>query len=119
MINIAVCFDDNFIMPAGVLITSICISNINNPITIYVVSDSLSEENKTNLKNIVTKYKKNIEFILISLDKLKNFPLNLSTFTLATYYRLLLPQVLPQNLDISGISRPLPLMERILVLLIF
>lgn len=98
MINIAICFDDNFVMPAGVLLTSICISNNKNELTFYIISDSLSDENKRNLKLIVEKYKKSINFIDISLENLKDFPINLSSFTLATYYRILLSEVLPADL---------------------
>lgn len=98
MINIAICFDDNFVMPAGVLLTSVCISNNTNEITFYIISDSLSDINKKNLKLIADKYNKNIIFIDITLESLKDFPINLSNFTLATYYRILLPQVLPENI---------------------
>ena len=44
--NIAICIDNNFIMQAGVFITSIKQTNKNNTINIYVLSESLSEESK-------------------------------------------------------------------------
>lgn len=98
--NIAVCLDNNFVMQAGVFITSLCVSNIHNDITFYILSDALSEENKNQLQQITDKYSKQIVFAKIDMEKLKDFPIRKGDhLSLAAYFRILLPVLLPENLD--------------------
>ena len=87
-------------MQAGVFMTSVCVSNTCNDITFYVVSDSLSDDDKVKLTDAVIKYNKNIEFESLNLNKLKDFPVRKGDhISLATYYRLLLPVILPESVN--------------------
>lgn len=98
---IALCFDNNFVMQAGVLIQSACTSNQNNEITFFAISESISNQNKTILNDIVARFQnKKIEFIEIDISSLNEFPIRKKDhISIATYYRLLLPAILPQNIN--------------------
>ena len=97
--NIALCFDNNFVMQAGVLIQSVCMSNQNNEITFYAISESFSEQNKLILSDLVSRFaNKKINFIEIDITSLSDFPVRKKDhISLAAYYRLLLPSLLPQD----------------------
>lgn len=100
MINIALCFDNNFVRQAGVLIKSIICSNPENQITFYCVSDSISQENKASLENVCENSNAKVDFRSLDITKMSNFPVRKRDhISLATYYRLLLPLILPEELD--------------------
>ena len=100
MINIALCFDNNFVRQAGVLIKSIICSNPENQITFYCVSDSISQENKASLEIVCENSNAKVDFRSLDITKMSNFPVRKRDhISLATYYRLLLPLILPEELD--------------------
>ena len=100
MINIALCFDNNFVRQAGVLIKSIICSNTKNQITFYCISDTILEENKNLLTNVCESSNAKVEFMSLDVSKIANFPVRKGDhISLATYYRLLLPLILPEELD--------------------
>lgn len=99
MINIAICIDNNFVMQAGVFITSIIKTN-KDEITIFVLSEKLSEDSKLKLLNISKDTNVKIEFIRIDLSSLPPLPLEgKSHISVATYYRILLPFILPESVS--------------------
>ena len=61
MIQIALCTDDNYIMPTGVLINSIETTNKNESIKYNIVSEHLTEESKDKLKNCLNNPNSSIE----------------------------------------------------------
>lgn len=100
MIQIAFCTDDNYIIPTGVLIHSIELIHRDLEINYYVISQSLSEKSKDSLRNCLIKSNSNINFIFVNSDILSSCPVRLGDhITLAAYYKILFPTVLPHNLD--------------------
>ena len=98
--NIAICIDNNFIMQAGVFITSIKQTNKNNNISIYVLSESLNDSSKESLNKIVSNSNITLNFIKIDLSALPPLPLEgKNHISVATYYRILLPFILPQSIE--------------------
>ena len=98
--NIAICIDENFVMQAGVFITSIKTTNKNVNINIYVLSEFLSDNSKNSLNTIVSGSNITLSFIKIDLSTLPPLPLEgKSHISTATYYRILLPFILPQNIE--------------------
>lgn len=98
--NIAICIDNNFIMQAGVFITSIKETNKNANINIYVLSESLSDNAKSSLNTIVAGTSLSLIFVKIDLSTLPPLPLEgKAHISVATYYRILLPFILPQDID--------------------
>lgn len=100
MINIALCFDNNFVRQAGVLIQSIIESNKDNQINIYCVNDYISDENKEKFSSLFKYPNLKVHFTSLDISKISDFPVRKENhITLATYYRLLLPVILPKELD--------------------
>ena len=98
--NIAICIDNNFIMQAGVLVTSIIHTNKNSPVTVFVFSESLNDTSKEKLLAITNNTKVNLVFNKIDLASLPPLPLKgKEHITVATYYRLLIPYLLPEDID--------------------
>lgn len=96
--NIALCIDNNYAQHCGVLITSICENNINEIITFHIIYDSISASNILKLKNIISHYNKTIIFHEIDRNLLSYCP-ERGYYTVATYYRILLPDMLPSNIS--------------------
>ena len=67
MMQIALCTDDNYIMPTGVLINSIETTNKNESIKYNIVSEHLTEESKYKLKNCLNNPNSSIEFYFINI----------------------------------------------------
>lgn len=104
-INFVLCGDKNFIVPITVAITSI-LTNINKSrITRFFL---LTTDFSDNEINTILKLKKKYNFELINIDmnNYKDFfdKMDISTFknqyiSLATYYRLLMFKILPEDVD--------------------
>ena len=102
--DIAVCIDNNYVMPAGVLFCSICENNKDQKITIHVITDhSLTDKSRQSLQTIVQKYGNCIVFYPVDEEAFKSLPMQISSksqhFTIATYYRLFLTDILPESVD--------------------
>ncbi len=94
-LNLAFCINDNH---ANYLFFTISmIKKYNRNINVYVLTTDLSVISKKKLKTLETE-NVTINFIDINKDKFTNLPLTMQGITVETYYRYLLPEVLP-NLD--------------------
>lgn len=102
MIHIAFGIDDKFVMPCGVTITSICENNRDEDIFFHVLNSSLTEENKESLSSIANSYEKHVDFCQVDVEKLKGCYVNVGAANgcIATYFRFLLPILLP---DVSKV----------------
>jgi len=103
--DIVLCPDNNYVMPCGVLICSICENNKKEDIKFHIVTDEkFTFQNKSSLLAIIEKYECKSMFYEIDVsDVQKYLPIKqagqLFHITLATYYRLFLSKLLPDNLD--------------------
>lgn len=110
MIHVAYCINDKNGTYCRLLGTSVCslLENTNSDLTLHIVHDNtLSEDNIEKLKSLVERYDKKLLFynldsmneekyldILTKIDNTDN-----SRITVGTFYRLLLPFVLPCDLS--------------------
>lgn len=101
-INIACTFDDGYSRHCAVLLSSIFENNKESLFDIYILSDFISEANQGKLSRLVVdKYGQKLHYIQVDRKQFEGLPfggkfLNIS---LAAYYRLVLPDVLPRSLD--------------------
>jgi lipopolysaccharide biosynthesis glycosyltransferase len=96
LINILFSCDTNYAIPMTVCITSIFENNKENQIDIYILYSSLSEQQKKILIDLANQYNQNINLIPAPEYYFSTAPT--LRWTKETYYRLLLNELLPQNL---------------------
>lgn len=106
MINIVCSTDNNFVMPCGIMLYSLCKNNRDTDINIYIIIDqSVTEDNKRKLENTTSTFANcTCNFCLIDGNFFNSFPkLGEDTpkdyITKATYYRIFLTKVLPENVE--------------------
>lgn len=94
-IHIALAFDENFIIPFYVLLTSIFKNNKENNISFHVIATGVNEKEKNRVTEYVGSNNANIHFYDIhkfhQIDALNTSNLKSSTLTIAAYYRLFFP----------------------------
>lgn len=101
---VACCTDDNFVMPCGIMLKSLCLNNYDTDILVYLIIDaSVSEKSKLLLQSCVGNSEKHvIEFCLIDEASVSRYP-SLGKFnphvSKATYYRLFMSEFLPKNIS--------------------
>jgi lipopolysaccharide biosynthesis glycosyltransferase len=101
-IHLALAFDENFIIPLNVLLTSIFDNNSHNKnIIIHAIATGIDNQEKNKIKEYVNLNKGEIYFYEIdksyNLDKLDTPYLRSTGWTVATYYRLFFPFLVPDN----------------------
>lgn len=95
-IEIVLCTDHRYIMPAGVMMYSVCKNNKDGGVRFHVIVDeSVTEEDRADLRDIVRMNA--IQFYKVDSQEFNSLPV-LPNSSFATYYRLLIPQILPENI---------------------
>lgn len=101
-IHIAACLDKGYVMPTGVMIYSACVNNPDSDIDFHlVVDESISENDKKDIIGTISKFVgKRALFYNVNSNVSKNLPLiNAKWLTHATYYRIFLPEILPDSVN--------------------
>ena len=102
MINVAYCTDENYAIPTMVSIVSL-VENMNlkslcahrGGVTIYVLTDYISNENRSRFERLEATLKVNIEIVEISKkNKFHGLKTVERYFPSSMYYRFLLPEIL-------------------------
>lgn len=95
VINIALAFDQNFIIPFYVLTNSIFDTNPQNKFVFHLIATGLKESEKNDVKNFIEKHKGEIHFYQPDEKLLEKFVIPKHThFSIATYYRLFFPELI-------------------------
>lgn len=92
--EIAVCIDDNFELPCEVMLISLFENNMGSMINVHVLTNDLNKYNRSKLRLVCQKYKQCINFYDIDID-LFFCPLIRGRYTISTYFRILLSDILP------------------------
>ena len=99
--NILLSTDNKYVMPTGVLMHSI---SINNPVDVnyyLMVNEEFTKESEDELRQVANQYGNYISFHIITEDVTRVLPFGKENMpghvSIATYYRLFVAQVLPQN----------------------
>lgn len=100
MLEIVLCTDENYVMPIAVLMTSIGLTNPNLNIHYNIVYTKLGQKFKDQLSRHLGNTNSSISFYSLDESCLKDCPIRPGEHvSLATYIRLFLPSILPQNID--------------------
>lgn len=98
--NILCSTDDNYVPYCGIMLTSLFENNISTTFNVYILTEELNTKNKNDLATLANNYQQKIEILTIDKEILKDCPIKNSDYvSLATYYRILAPILLPDNVD--------------------
>lgn len=98
--NILCCPDNNYIPYCGIMLTSLFENNRDINFTVYIIAAKLKKTNKELLEKLCCIYNNCISFIDIENNDLGNCPVKKGDHvSIAAYYRIFAPQLLPQNID--------------------
>lgn len=94
--HIAFGVDNGYAQQVGVTLASV-LKNLASGVVpnIHVITDGITEENKEKIASLKIIRDFTIEYISVSIEDFKDFPLINDYITLATYFRLKLPTLLP------------------------
>lgn len=96
--------DNNYVMPTGIMLTSLLENNKGNVVNIHLLDGGLTDLSKSQLSDICNQYNQHITFYPMDDKSFENFPMG-ENFqvshinTMATYYRLYMSKVLPKDID--------------------
>lgn len=93
--NIALCTDENFSIPALVCITSVLENNKEEDCHIYVLTDGLSDKARDKFSKLSDIYGQKIDIMNIDKHIFDGLIVN-ERFPISMYYRFLLPETLPE-----------------------
>lgn len=97
---IACATDNNYAPYCGIMLTSLFKNNKDHSFSVYILSRGLSEENRTKFEFLAKQYCAKIELILIDDSIFSNCRFKKGEYLkVETYFRLLLPIVLPKDVD--------------------
>ena len=95
-IEIVACTDHLYVMPAGVMIHSVCKNNKDQEIRFHIVVDeSVTEEDKADLTEVAKGHV--LQFYYVDSRTFSTMPL-VTNLTYAAYFRLLIPRILPEDI---------------------
>ncbi|NPD81352.1 glycosyltransferase family 8 protein [Prevotella sp. PINT] len=94
--NIALCTDENFSIPALVCITSILENNKNEDCHIYVLTDGLSNSALAKFSRLASVYNQKIDVLEIDNQRFDGLAVS-ERYPVSMYYRFLLPEMLPEE----------------------
>lgn len=102
MMNICFATDDNYVKTTAIAMMTVLLTNKDEEISFYILSQSLTKTNKEILKSTVLKYssKNQIYFCILTssiIDKFSSTIKKENHVSLATYIRLFIPSLLPNN----------------------
>lgn len=100
--DIVACTDNNYVMPTGVMMYSVCVNNQETEITFHVVTDKVHPYNLKKLKDTISQFRgKSIVFYdaeMIEMSEIPPMEAN-AYLTIVTYFRLFLTEILPSTVN--------------------
>jgi len=99
-IHIALTFDEKYITPFFVVLTSIFSNNPNSQFQVHAIATGVSLAEKDRIRTFVQQHQSDISFYEISPEQLQGLvvPEN-SYLSVATYYRLFMPFLVPEQTE--------------------
>lgn len=102
-LHIVLCTDSNYVMPARVAISSVCVSNQGTEVLFHIVTDEQSKSEVEILRQETEKWKQRICFYVVDSGKCSSLPYGRfgqpTHASMASYYRLFLASLLPSDVD--------------------
>lgn len=97
--NIVCATDDNFVQHCCVMLVSLLVNN--KDVDIYILTEGLKPTNQTIITEEVERYEGKVKFCQVDSSIIEKFPMpsigGLSHISRATYYRLLIADLLPES----------------------
>ena len=97
MIHIVCGIDDKFVMPCGVLMSSVFENNKNEQIEFHVITAGLKNESTNSLQKIADNYNQRLSFVVVDEVVFKDCPTN-TYISAAAYNRILAANILPPDM---------------------
>ncbi len=101
--NIAICLNHDFLMLYGVMLQSLCVTNSDERLGAYVITDSsFSDEDKKIYSDIVCGHGRNNELhvIYVKDKQIETFTkISNSRYPIQVFYRLLIGELLPETVE--------------------
>ncbi|WP_457747073.1 glycosyltransferase family 8 protein [Sulfurimonas sp.] len=88
--NIIFTADNNYMQHLAVTLISLLENNKNSVFKIYIFNNDISKSNKENIESIASKYNCSLVYIHFDVSLFKH--IDAGRFSIATYYRLLIPE---------------------------
>jgi lipopolysaccharide biosynthesis glycosyltransferase len=99
-INIAISFDENYVTPFYVLITSIFLNNEKNDLVIHTITSGVSDAQKKEITEYVERNNAKIFYYQVEPKNLEGLALPPNKwFTVASYFRLFFPMLVSDNVE--------------------
>lgn len=99
--NIVCATDDNFVQHCVIMLVSLLIHN--KDVTVFILTEGLSKENQKIIEDEVSANNGKVVFCKVDSNIVQKFPMpdipGLTHISRATYYRLLIPLLLPASVD--------------------
>lgn len=94
--NIVCATDDNYVQHCGVMLTSLFENNRDEIINVYLLTEGLSNESMAAIQRIIERYNAFFYYCQINAAFFDKCPIRKNDHvSIATYYRFVIPQVLP------------------------
>jgi len=98
-VHVVTSADNNFAIPLTVMLKSLVMNfKIYSNLIIYILDGGITDENKEKIIKSLDPNKIDIKWIKIDESKLKDVKIS-AHISIATYYRLLIHKLLPNNID--------------------
>lgn len=102
-IHVAIAFDEGYLRPVYVLLTSIFVHNPNCQLHLHAIAPEVPEAEKAKLQAYVRQQGGELQFYVVGPEVTQGFPVPgpdepEAYITMAAYYRLFLPHLLPQDI---------------------
>lgn len=99
-LNIAIALNEKMIVPAYVMVHSLAINQVSNPICLYVMYSDLTEGSRCLLEEAACCGSSGnlIQFIKIDPNRTKGLPYT-QAWSVEAYYRLMLPEILGHKIE--------------------
>jgi lipopolysaccharide biosynthesis glycosyltransferase len=100
ILHLSMCFDDKYLTPFTVLLTSILKNNESNPVHVHAIATGLSTRQKNVLSSLLRNHGGEMFYYVVSDERVKNFYLpETSHFTISSYYRLCIAGMVPDHVE--------------------
>ena len=97
VVHIGIAFDQTFVTPFYVLLTSIFSSHKESPIHFHVIVTGISKDEKRNISVFVHQHNASISFYEVPEDMLSPDLPQSDAYPISIYYRLLFPYLVPES----------------------
>jgi lipopolysaccharide biosynthesis glycosyltransferase len=97
-LNIACTIDEAYAQHCGVMLCSLFRNNRDIRFRVFVVTDGLGEASSEKLRRLACDWRQQLEFLRVDHRLLQSAPV-FGHVSAATYFRILLPQILPADVD--------------------